>query len=125
MFKTPLVMEQKIGAGGKPSHKGRIYYLVENLIWHSPITGADITVPVGFHFDGASVPRAAWWFCSPFAGRHARAACLHDWLCETSDDQRKTDKLFFEAMKSDGVDLFKRFVMFKAVKAYQKLKGKY
>lgn len=37
------------------------------------------TVPEGFVYDQASVPRAATWIVSPTGPHIRRAACLHDW----------------------------------------------
>lgn len=37
----------------------------------------------GLIFDGASIPRAAWSIIGgPFAGKHRRAALLHDQYCQ-------------------------------------------
>ncbi len=89
--------------------------------------GADetVSVPTGFKTDFASVPQPAWWFCAPAAGNHAKPAVLHDFLCETATDQKKTDKLFLEAMESNGVGWLKRNMMYWAVRGFQTLKGKY
>lgn len=40
-----------------------------------------ITIPAGFRFDGASVPRALWWAVPP-TGPYLAAAMLHDWCYE-------------------------------------------
>jgi len=41
----------------------------------------DLTVPAGFVFDGASIPRAARWLIDPFDARVVRAAGPHDLRC--------------------------------------------
>ena len=113
MFKTPLQVE-KIG-------KNR-WRLLGPLVYDGSV---QITVPVGFETDFASVPRIAWRICPPVAGAHAEPAVLHDYLCETSNDQPAADKLFLEAMKVNGVGWLKRMLMFQAVRAYQAASGKY
>ena len=97
--------------------------LLTPLIWQ---TDTDtITVPRGFISDGASVPRAFWWFCPPLRGPHARAAVLHDHLCVVGKDQRRADRIFLEALESCGVGWFRRRVMFRAVSIYQWARGRY
>lgn len=56
----------------------------------------DVTVPAGFHFDGASIPRALWWIDSPM-GAALRAAVVHDWRYWTHapDDRLFADDEFF------------------------------
>lgn len=49
-----------------------------------------VTVPEGFHFDGASVPRIFWIIDSPM-GKALRAAVIHDWRYWTHDPN---DRLF-------------------------------
>lgn len=113
MFQTSLKVE-KIG-----KNKWR---LLAPLVY---IGSSTVTVPPGFETDFASVPQPAWWFCAPAAGFHAEPAVLHDFLCETTPDQKLTDKLFLEAMGANGVGWFKRNAMYWAVRGYQTAKGKY
>ena len=113
MFATPLRVE-KIGKN--------TWELLTPLVYK----GSEIiVVPQGFKTDFASVPRPAWWFCAPAAGNHAKPAVLHDFLCETSSDQKRTDNLFLEAMKANGVGWSKRHALYWAVRGYQTAKGKY
>jgi len=111
MFKSPLRVEKT----GKNTWR-----LLSPLVYDG---SEKITVPAGFETDFASVPRAAWWFCAPAAGNHAKPAVLHDYLCVTSDNQPHTDKLFLEAMAANGVGWLKRTVMYSAVRVYQTAKG--
>lgn len=113
MFKSPLQVE-KIG-----KNKWR---LLAPLVYEG---SQKYIVPAGFETDFASVPRLAWWFCAPASGNHAKPAVLHDYLCETYDNQPHTDRIFLEAMQANGVGWFKRTVMFNFVRAYQAAKGKY
>lgn len=112
-FKTSLKVE-KIGKNK--------WLLLAPLVFEG---SAVVIVPAGFETDFASVPRAAWWFCSPAAGNHAKPSVLHDYLCETSSSQEFADKLFLEAMASNGVGRTKRHVMYWAVVAYQTKMGRY
>lgn len=113
MFMTPLQVEKV----GKNKWK-----LLAPLVWMGAET---YIVDAGFVTDFASVPQIAWWFCAPAAGNHAKPAVLHDYLCVNYDDQSHTDKVFLEAMESNGVGWFKRSAMYNAVRAYQAAKGKY
>lgn len=114
MFKTTLKVE-KIGTNR--------WRLLEPLVYE----GSEelIKVPEGFETDFASVPRIAWRICPPVAGNHAEPAVVHDYLCETSNDQPATDKIFLEAMKANGVGWLTRTVIYLAVMLYQAAKGKY
>lgn len=38
------------------------------------------TIPAGFVYDQASLPRQVWWWMSPSDPRINRAACWHDFL---------------------------------------------
>lgn len=83
------------------------------------VGSASIAVPAGFETDLASVPRP---FRNLFNvnGKSRRAAVLHDWLyagthCYT---RKQADRIFLEAMQSDGVGWAERNAMFSAVRAF-------
>lgn len=65
-----------------------------------------VTVPAGFDFDGASIPRWFWWIPG-FApiGLHLWAALLHDWLCEHPEILPRViaDALFADLLLESGV----------------------
>lgn len=114
MFQNNLFTEQ-LGS--------QLWRLTENLVW---ITDTEfIVIPKGFLTDGASIPRAVWWFASPMSGLHSKAAVLHDYLCVYGYDQKRTDKMFIKAMKASGVSILKRQAMYNFVRAYQVAKGEY
>ena len=73
-----------------------------------------------FDFDGASVPQCLWSFgLSPMTGGYQRSACLHDALYASEYFPREIcDKLFLEAMESEGVGYIKRYSMYYAVRAF-------
>lgn len=54
------------------------------------INGEHRTVPAGFHFDGASIPRAFWGIAgfSPLDRDTLPAACIHDYLLDHSAMRR-------------------------------------
>ena len=79
-----------------------------------------IQVNPKFDFDGASIPKALWSVIgSPMTGGYQRAGCLHDALYASEYFAREVcDKLFLEAMKSDGVSYIKRTAMYNAVRMF-------
>ena len=76
-------------------------------------------VPVHQRTDFASVPRAFVWFI-PTYGRYTKAAILHDHLCELARlgkfHRRDADGLFRQAMRTLGVPLIRRWIMWAAVR---------
>ncbi len=113
--------------------------LLAGFRYSSDIAAAVITVPEGFIYDGASVPRAAWNIVRPF-GRTLRASVIHDWLydrrgrwdatmravlgTDTGETARKlADDIFREAMKADRkppwrVTWFQREGSYRAVRTF-------
>lgn len=113
MFKTPLQVE-KIGSNR--------WKLLSPLVFEG---SAKFIVPTEFETDFASVPRFFWRICPPVAGNHAEPSVLHDYMCDTYNDQRYTDRILLEALKANGVGWLKRTLIFNAVRLYQIAKGKY
>jgi hypothetical protein len=75
-----------------------------------------VTVPNGFETDFASVPRGLWNIIPP-DGEYTQAAVLHDFLCVTKPfPQKRIDYIFYEAMVVLGVPLWKRKLMYWAVR---------
>jgi hypothetical protein len=80
-------------------------------------------IPKGFEFDGASVPRILWWLFPP-AGRYMVAALLHDYLLKQNTVSRAfADAMFLLVMKLLGVTLWRRAIMYGAVRIFGILKG--
>jgi hypothetical protein len=81
--------------------------------------GDVIYIPAGFITDFASIP---WFFrriFQPATGKHRRAAVVHDWLYRTSTEpytKEKSDLIFLEIMKDDGVSKMAREVLYNSVK---------
>ena len=94
------------------------YEVTKPLVWED--SELVIQVNPGFDFDGASIPKALWSAIgSPMTGGYQRAGCLHDALYASEWFARDVcDKLFLEAMESDGVSWIKRNLMYNAVRAF-------
>ncbi|MDO4690963.1 MAG: DUF1353 domain-containing protein [Fusobacterium sp.] len=80
-----------------------------------------IEVPKGFITDFASVPRIFNIFILPY-GKHSSASLIHDWLysknCDIKATRKEADRIFLEIMKEDLVNIFKRNLMYLAVRAF-------
>ena len=48
-------------------------------------TYKDITVPVGYHTNGADVPRIFWSFFPPNRSTYLPAVIVHDYLCSLKE----------------------------------------
>lgn len=81
--------------------------------------GEIIKIPVGFFTDMASIPKLFWSFIGSPTGCYGPSAVIHDYLyfCKRFT-RRKADMIFLEAMKVLGVPLWKRLVMFWAVRLF-------
>lgn len=75
-----------------------------------------VIVPTGFVTDFASTPRFLWWLFPP-AGTWSKAAVLHDYLYAQPGCSRfLADAIFREAMHLLHVPLWRRVVMYYAVR---------
>lgn len=94
----------------------------QNYLLINPLLYRDkeyfITVSAGFDFDGVSIPRILWSLVgSPMTGGYQRSACLHDALYASQLFPRDVcDKIFYEAMKAEGVNKIKAYTLYKAVR---------
>lgn len=89
---------------------------------HSPITFQDdiciLEVPRGFKTDLASVPRFLWSIIPPY-GKYTQAAIVHDYLYATGLVSRvRADAIFLSIMRARNVPLWKRTLMYLAVRAF-------
>lgn len=77
-----------------------------------------IKAPVGFTTDFASVPRVFWRLAPP-DGAYTKSAVIHDWMYYSQKYPRKyCDQIFLEAMGVQGVKLWKRRLMYRAVRLF-------
>lgn len=76
------------------------------------------SVPVGFKTDGASIPPFLWSFIgSPFNGHYRLPALFHDAAYGTPGVKRaEADRMFFDAMREEGVGLVKALLMWAGVR---------
>lgn len=79
-----------------------------------------IVIPQGFVTDLASVPWPATMFI-PKDGTYDQAAVVHDYLYHTLGlggkyNRKQCDRIFLEAMGVLGVPLWKRRIMYRAVR---------
>jgi hypothetical protein len=73
---------------------------------------------VGFMTDGASIPRVFWGILAPWQN-YAEAAVIHDYLYTSKIKSKKeADNIFLEGMKTLGVNIFERRIMYWAVWAF-------
>lgn len=79
-----------------------------------------IVAPIGFITDGASIPRIAWILIgSPWGGKYAKAAVIHDYgyLVRTMT-REQVDKIFIEGMEILGVSWWKKRLMYRMVRMF-------
>lgn len=119
-FMEPLIVE------ALPD--GKTWKLTRDLRYERGFLGSGdiITVPSGTITDFASVPRIFWTICPPF-GKYTAAAVVHDFLyskrgeysrSEPALTRKESDAVFLEAMTVLGVPLWKRFIMWRAVRRF-------
>jgi hypothetical protein len=80
--------------------------------------GVEWLAPKKSIVDGASIPRFLWVFVgSPYSGKYRRASVIHDvYYTNKSVPRKQVDKMFYEAMRVDGVDYFKAKYMYFGVR---------
>lgn len=100
-----------------PSADERTFEIMSPLVYESDLVG-DVTVPMGFETDFASVPRALWSILPPF-GMYGEAAVVHDYLYSTQHFARATaDAVLMEAMESSGVAWLTRRTIYCMVRLF-------
>ena len=83
-------------------------------------TGVRWTAGAGDLVNGASIPRIFWTLVgSPFVGDYRRASVLHDVACRKKTGvSRDVHRMFYEAMRADGVDGDTALKMYTAVRLF-------
>lgn len=77
-----------------------------------------VTIPAGYEFDGATIPRPLWSIFERY-GLWVRAALYHDQLYDKRIGTRAAaDALFLEIMYLDGVPYWQRMAMYAAVRCW-------
>lgn len=117
-FKTPLVVEVMPG--------GKTFRLHHSFTYRWKRIGVEITAPVGFVTDFASIPRL-FRMVIPKLGRYNKAAVLHDAIYQNASNQfyatyeyrftrKQADLCFLDAMYDLGVAKWKRTLMYWSVR---------
>ena len=98
---------------------GRLCKLIQRYAYLRP-DGTEWIVPPGTIVDGASIPKLFWSLIGgPFEGRYRNASVVHDRYCDTRERPwRDTHRMFYEAMRCNGVQALKAKVMFYAVNRF-------
>ena len=104
----------------RPVPEKGLYELLEPLryLWNLDYS---MEVPVGFEWNGASIPRAAWTALgiTPFDPRVMRASCVHDWFYTLQNGSRRAaDELFRKMLIEDGISEPDSYVMYLAVRQF-------
>jgi len=106
-----------------PPNKWKVidHYAYRTLVTGQPET---INVPYGFINDLASIPRILR-ILIPVNGRHRGAAVIHDWLYKQRGlipgmrlTRKQCDQIFLEAMAVAEVSRWKRYSMYRGVRAF-------
>ncbi|MDY5466748.1 MAG: DUF1353 domain-containing protein [Campylobacter sp.] len=112
MFTCQLVIKRPAGSKNR-------YELAAPLVWQDAL--GVIIVPAGFIYDGASAPRVLSYIVPRFGGRYDRAIALHDYLYAQGRISRaNSDKIFYEALRSDKVSWVQAKIMYFAVRFFGK-----
>lgn len=83
------------------------------------IDGESITIPAGFEFDGASIPRMFWRVEQPIDGRYITAFCVHDYLYSTHQVSRKNaDKILYSLLREAEMGWWKAKAIYRAVRIF-------
>lgn len=94
------------------------WMLMSPLLYESDAAGKIIEVPVAFETDFASVPRVPVIFDLMGDTAHS-AAVIHDYLYSTGEVSRSVaDAVFKEAAIVSGVESWKAFAMYFAVRLF-------
>lgn len=82
--------------------------------------GVSVTVPVGFAFDGASVPAPFYaLFGQKLSGSTLRAATAHDWMCRSRIyPQPFVSRFFYRQLRADGSGRFRSWCFWAAVRFF-------
>lgn len=84
----------------------------------------EFSIPKGYCYDGASIPRLFWRIIGPNTdNRFLIPALIHDVLCEhheyVNNDRSFSTEVFNALLEASGVCNFKRFIMKNSVASFQ------
>ena len=97
------------------------------LIDYDKVKTYNFTIPKGYCWDGASIPRAFWRLIGAKTdSRFLIPSLIHDVLCENhnyvDNDRYFADKVFERLLYVSDVPALSRWMMFHSVDNYQKFK---
>ena len=93
-------------------------WILDQPLHYRTEEGGDIVVPADFVTDLASIPMGFRNFF-PINGRHRQAAVVHDYLYANHIGSRKrADEIFLQAMTACDVPLWRRRLMYRAVRLF-------
>lgn len=100
--------------------QGIMYKTVKPLVWEVGHKGSGllVTVPENTLFD-VSIPKGLRWLFNPHDNRYLKAAALHDELLRRGWARTTAGAEFHEALKADGVALWRRLSMWLAVSLFK------
>lgn len=86
--------------------------------WECRVNGVGVSVPAGFRFDLASIPRILWPLVAPFELSIA-APLVHDYLYRTQTTTRRAaDRFFRVIMEEERVGWLRRWAAWFGVRAF-------
>lgn len=102
----------------EPVLEKNYYELIEP--WHVRTPYGDFTVPAGFTYDGASIPRFFWRVTGgPFQSPRCIAALLHDYLYATHKVDRATaDKIYRDMQIALGIAKYKARIEYRVLRIF-------
>ena len=87
--------------------------------------GKVLTVPAGFSYDGASVPRFFWRIVfPPVHPKSRRAALFHDFIYRTHPEgwtKADADCLFYNLLLEDGVPKWRAWLAYQGVNLFGRI----
>lgn len=109
----------------------KVSYLLRQKRWwlmepftYSVKSGLEITVPIGFTYDLASIPRILWWAIAPHELGIA-PPLIHDWIYKQKGkigsslfNREQADTLFFWMMVEEGVPPWRSIFALIVVRAF-------
>ena len=102
-----------------PDGDDRNMELLEPFVYVDP-QGKRWEARAGLSINGATIPRLFWTTTgSPFVGNYRRASVVHDAACvDQIEPSSAVHRMFYNAMRCDGVKLIEAVVMYFAVKTW-------
>lgn len=94
-----------------------VWQVAVDYVCPSPV--GKVHIRAGFCTDGASVPRACWWWEGPMEGDTLPAAVVHDALYAAHWTTRaEADGCLYSLLRGNGVSTLKAWAMHAAVRLF-------